>query len=849
MVLKPPPKTLVELNNFAKGLITRTPAERIPTDALADGSQNISLDDKLMPTKSLGHFKYNQTTIGAAACRGGCIFTLTSGTKYYVVACNKKLWYSVAGSGTWTAYQIGGADLTFASETDVEFAQYNNKLYVVNGLYPVISNGSHTTDRMLKIDGTTVTGLTVSDIPKAAQYAWIEQERLFLAGSIDAVNGLFWTNAFFDYSTNSETNFTPVAGLNYDYMGKDDGENITALYSYQGYVMVFKPKNLYREAITGDITTWSHSRVDTIYGCAFQRTIQELEGYLYWLSPQGVVRYDGSNVILIDDAIKDKIFALPQLASGLREILYNTTAQFGSSTGTIDTSGNQLKNILLSTLPTITDLALNKTVTSTFTTGIVGVVGNTVDGDETTYYEAVKDLTDNRYITVDFGSIASRVVRIKLQQTIASGTSEIDLGIQHSDDNSTWSTIESHYFSGIAVQDLIYTIHSGRYVRIRYRYNSYIGGVLSTIRTYEIFGYSQYSDVSDVIDYGFVPTYLGRFASSSPIYYQIQTSSDNNTWSSFSANTASNSGDIPNPPTPARYVRYKILIDRVSIFSLTYIIVGGIWRSDTIDLGETPLSWGYINSEMSLASESIRVFIRTSAATPITTGTFVEQINGTSINGVTVNRYVQLEIWVLTDTAGNFPNLSSVSIKYRASSLIKPCAYATKNEYGLNVADAGQTINNIVYKYNKQGYWLLRTNKHNNVYFVDEGYLLSGTSDSDGFVRINESGNLDDTTVITLILITKNMSMERFVDYFRKYVIEYMSDQSWTFSYRINAGTWIDITIESAAVMTKIIRSLPGGTMGNFIQLKATSALTDANWKLGSMGVEEVQGREIRSES
>ena len=85
------------LASFDKGHITRMPAESVPEGAFPD-EQNISLDEKFVPTVALGQFKYNLSALASAPVRGGCIYATTDGTKYYVAACGGFLWYSISGS-------------------------------------------------------------------------------------------------------------------------------------------------------------------------------------------------------------------------------------------------------------------------------------------------------------------------------------------------------------------------------------------------------------------------------------------------------------------------------------------------------------------------------------------------------------------------------------------------------------------------------------------------------------------------------------------------------------------------------------------------------------------------------
>jgi hypothetical protein len=479
-------------DNFMKGTISRVTPERCPQDAFSD-SENISLNEKFMPIKAKGQKIYNTgANFGNYACRGGCVYKRADGTKYYVVAAGGFLWYGLAGSTSFLKYQISGVDLTMTETATVEFAQYNNKLYVVNGQYPVITNTAHTTDRMIKIDGTTPVGLTVSDIPSGLQFIKVDKERLFGFNSIAQPNGLFWTNAYFDYSTNSETNWTPVSGLNYDYVGKDDGEIGSAIEPYQTYMYVFKNRNIYKYSTAGDITNWGSIRLDTLYGCPFNRTIQNINGVLYWLSPDGVVRYDGSTVQLIDDNIREDILELPQLASSSRQWSAATATVFDAGTfedSVLDTSDNQLILKDLGGTQTKWELWTRTNIDTTTESGKV-ILGNVAN-----VFSAGNLLSE----TIDFGYTPAAWGTIVTTQVTNGGT--IVIKTQSSSNGSTWEAEVTS--TGGAINSTL-----AQYLRIKI----YLTPDSTTLKTPEVSSiYVGNSWRSAIQDLGAAPAAWGNF--------------------------------------------------------------------------------------------------------------------------------------------------------------------------------------------------------------------------------------------------------------------------------------------------------------------------------------------------
>jgi hypothetical protein len=855
------------LDSWNKGIISRTPAERIPIDSFSD-SENIDLDTKLLPMKVLGHSKYNATTLGAYPVRGACLFTRTDGTKYYVVACGGKLYYSLAGSGTFAAYQISSADVTFSTDTDVEFAQYNNKLYVVTGLYPVITNAAHTTDRMLKIDGTTVTGLTISDIPQALKYIWVHQERLFGAGASGTPNGLFWTNAYFDYSTNAETNWTPTTGLNYDYVGKDDGESIAALFSYQGFMLVIKPKNIYRYATTGDITTWTSFRVDSNHGTPFHRTVKEMNGYAYWFSREGVVRFNGSSTEFVDDPIKDKILGLPQLVSNVRQWFISTGAEFSEGFYTFligivaqvyispytasdplwaqSTKTNIDTRTVLGAARLEADAAYNKTVNAIGNSWYGTSPENVNDGDDFTYW-AVEGSGIQWDVELG-GSVSAALFYLKYQGV--SGGLKV-YGYSGSTLHEIWSTTDYDFNGLVSFTSRYYTMFrivpnlsfASPIFIYKFALNRFINGSLITS-----------AGVSTV-----TPISMGNLIASCDIpagttlTFKTRTSPDNATWTSFvDIGSAGINGGVINSPAD-KYIQVQANFTTDIQASLTPTLynfyIGSTYRSAIKDLTATPTLWGKFSSDIIIGSETTFWMRSASSSGGIAAATWYQQIPGDNIVSVALNRYIQWEVRFNTTNYSNIPILSNVTINYYlTAALNNPCAYVWKNEYVLNVAASGQTVNSVAYRYNKLNYWLIRTNKHNNVYFIDEDKLISGTSDSDGFVRLNETGSQDDTTNIDSWFTTKKIQIENILAVYRKYVVESQSDQVWTFSYSIDNATFVDLVISSASTIDKILKTIPGLVIGNAIQLKCRQALQDANWKINAIEVHYEKGRTVRSD-
>lgn len=979
MAIKDNPFQKLILESFKSGLVTRMPAERIPDDAFADG-ENINLDDKFVPIQPKGQSKYNTSSIASAPIRGGTVYTDSSGTKYYVVACDGFVWYSIAGSRTWAKYQIGAGDMTIDKTVDVEFAQYNKKLYMTTGIYPTVTNAGNPTTRLIKIDGTTVTALTVADIPKGLKYICTFQERLFGGNSSEQSCGLFWTNAYFDYSSNNETNWTPTSGLNYDYVGKDDGETISGIKPYSGYMFVFKnKKNVYRYSISGDITQWGSTRVDTQFGCPFHRTIWELEGYLYWFSEAGVVKSDGNNCDLVDDNIRDRILALPQLKSGSLNWQVMTSTDFNNGTfgaDIVDTSFDELKqksqfsggtfgakvitgtsettpNIRLLPQQGATDFGAGS-LTNTLVSG-ESVVLQTEDYT-TTYYNATNgaqqytsqtfglsrffwdagyglniysisiyasswgspagigtyysdtyngpnpsnyifagtvyagiplNVSAHRYWMFTVSSYSAVSISPSFNyttqqnygryltsgsfvtQTLDYGQTPLDLGIMsaaYSANNGTTLTFKTRTSSDGNTWDAWVDATPGsaiastaqRYIQVQANFTSPLATsgassytpVLSKIMISAPF-------LSKVLDYGFTPTTLGNFAVSqsldggSTVTYKIRVSSDGTNWDAWETITSGSAITS----TVKRYVQWYALLNPSTdgLFSsqINAVLIAAQWQSEVKDLGFVPTLWGKFESADSVNSQTLTYWMRSATTSGGVSGaTWYQQTPGTLITSISLYQYVQVEVRFNTTNAVLYPSMQNFKITYyQVAELIKPCAYAYRNEYCLNIADVGSTINNVMYKYNSKGYWEpKRTNKYNNIYFIDQTEIVSGTSQSDGYVRLNETGTTDDGVPPTSWFTTKRILLGTNNNIIRRYAIFSRSNNAFSFSISLNSGDWLAVDISPSTVFTTKIKSISGLNIGNTIQFKCYMALEDTLWAVQALGVEFEVGREVRND-
>lgn len=359
------------VDNFLKGLISRPADDKIADNAFSD-CMNIELSDKFLPKSVKGKIKVNSAVLANSSCQGMTIYNNKELGSLMVVACGGYLYYSPLNTDNFLKYKIDNngtlEDVKIDPDIRVRFAQYNDRIFVFTGKYPVIENLSFSdacilvlykntatyinrdsfyawtksgqifytlsatpangdviftdlyrskltatvssydsgTDKFTDSDNAEYSRTSSSDkvdvnIPQGLKIGFIHQERLFGLGSIEDDNGVYWSQPY------DPTRWTPTYGLNYDTVGKDDGEVVTGGASFGGaYVYIFKQHNVYRYLTSGDIDQWTSNKVDTTYGCVAHETIRLFNGFLTYLSPDGVAQLNGNSAVLIDEQIKDK---------------------------------------------------------------------------------------------------------------------------------------------------------------------------------------------------------------------------------------------------------------------------------------------------------------------------------------------------------------------------------------------------------------------------------------------------------------------------------------------------------------------------------------------------------------
>jgi len=164
----------------------------------------------------------------------------------------------------------------------------------------------------------------------------------YKVGSIDETNqGIFYDNNTWVYSEDKMPAFHPVfndyeSGVMYsepyrpDFIKAEnffdvrsgDGTMITGMGSNFGNLIIAKEQSLHRKTVQGvDATVSRTDEISANIGCIAPETFITVDNIIYFLSYQGIYRYDGNQLLPIDMPIKEEIMSY--LTYLKRENIYN----------------------------------------------------------------------------------------------------------------------------------------------------------------------------------------------------------------------------------------------------------------------------------------------------------------------------------------------------------------------------------------------------------------------------------------------------------------------------------------------------------------------------------------------
>jgi hypothetical protein len=211
---------------------------------------------------------------------GGIRYTPSNATANTVIAANTDVYTVSEVDGSLTSIKSSLS----SSATEYNFAQSNDILYYCNG---------HDAPRQW--DGTTESAVT--NAPVTSQFIIFHKNRMWLVDSTNPTK--LWFSDLGDYTTWTSTNFIYAPA-------PKSGDPITGLETFQDNLIVFTRKTkyvLFGEDPGNFILRQSSGKK----GAVNQATIKSDPNYIYFLSDDGVYRYNGSTDELMSDPIQTEI--------------------------------------------------------------------------------------------------------------------------------------------------------------------------------------------------------------------------------------------------------------------------------------------------------------------------------------------------------------------------------------------------------------------------------------------------------------------------------------------------------------------------------------------------------------
>ena len=218
---------------------------------------------------------------------GGTYYNPSSATAKTVIA---------HGTDVYTVSDVDGSTTSIksglnASAEEYNFDQAEDKLYFVNGY-----------DGIQYYDNSTVTAVSDPQAPSDPKYCVFHKGRLFVAGQSADPTRLSWSD-FADYDSWLSTGFVNVPQ-------PKTGDPITGITVFQDNLIIFTEKTKY--ILYGDdpgnfVLRQSSGRE----GCVANKTIAKDPNYVYFLSNDGVYRFNGSQDQLMSDGIQTEIDNIP----------------------------------------------------------------------------------------------------------------------------------------------------------------------------------------------------------------------------------------------------------------------------------------------------------------------------------------------------------------------------------------------------------------------------------------------------------------------------------------------------------------------------------------------------------
>lgn len=402
---------------------------------------NVLFDEDNTVLRRKGQAKYNATGCGALkTIRGLWPFTDTSNNKYLVILSSETM-YQTSGQGDCVA--ISGLT-DFNTAVDMNCVQTIGKLWCTNGSNSVFYwDGSSTATvsgaPLGKLIGAFRNRVVLADISG-------QRTRIRLSGELD---GTDWTVTIPGRST------TPA---NIDIAGLNDGLEVQCLLGeYQNAFFIGRDRELY--ALSGyDRRDFTLRKISSEIGCIEQKSIQEKNNSLYWLSRRGIEKLSGTQISRASDNIRPLVDNIIETSANLRTKLFTTQSDWQSGNLAASGAGS----------PISATISINNVVASTWTNTDTSSA-NFASGSstyidltgETGKVKLSSNVFEDNFARGDYASSPAT-------WTVTYGDWEVE---DYFGDGTKWI-----HSGGIAQQNIIYsssTVAYGSFKFDHFKYNSY----------------------------------------------------------------------------------------------------------------------------------------------------------------------------------------------------------------------------------------------------------------------------------------------------------------------------------------------------------------------------------------
>lgn len=278
---------------------------------------DVLFDKEYGPVCRGGNLQSNTDILSTATVRFLHEYPKINGNKYVLALSSNVLAYSANGVSFTTLLS------TVSLSAKMWAVNYNDICYL----------GFNNWNRW-KFDGTTLFGSTTTPQIK---YGIIYKDKI-VGINVNETSG----KSKLVYSDVGYPDIWP--SINYIYVDRDDGDELTGIKAYRGNLYVFKKKGIYQMVGLDDgyPTNDGYYKIVDGIGCLYNETIQEKDGYLCFVSERGVELFDGINVTLVSSRITPEIKNLAQMYTG--------TLSWGETTAD-DFADGEIVNVDTTTVP------------------------------------------------------------------------------------------------------------------------------------------------------------------------------------------------------------------------------------------------------------------------------------------------------------------------------------------------------------------------------------------------------------------------------------------------------------------------------------------------------------------